>query len=82
MSLIDYTPKTEPKVSLKTALKRMRSLWYRDEVSNFDKRLASILECSLLEAEKIRENWEEFFSDLGKQGKHGKNRGNKHVTMR
>ena len=56
-ALTDYTEKPDHKVSLKTALKRMRSLWYRGPVDRFDERLASILSCSLEEAERIRETW-------------------------
>ena len=56
-ALTDYTENPDHKVSLKTALKRMRSLWYRGQVDRFDERLASILSCSLEEAERIRETW-------------------------
>ena len=57
MSLTDYTEKPDHKVSLKTALKRMRSLWYRGPVDRFDDRLASILDCDLKKAQLIRESW-------------------------
>jgi len=46
------------KVPLKAALRRMRALWLKGEVSRFDEKLARILECSLGKAATVREEWE------------------------
>lgn len=45
------------KVSLKAALRRMRSMWLRGEVNRFDLKLSRILQVSLEEAAKVRESW-------------------------
>ena len=57
-ALTDYTEKPETKTSLKSSLKRMRSMWLRGPVNRFDLKLAKILDCSLEEAAKTRESWE------------------------
>lgn len=45
------------KVSLKSALRRMRSMWLSGPCGHFDEKLARILNCSLERAEEIRESW-------------------------
>ena len=57
MSLTDYTAKPEPKINLKSALRRMRSIWLSGAVSRFDVRLSEILDCSLEHAESVRKSW-------------------------
>ena len=58
MTLNHYMqPKKKRPVSLKTALKILRSRWYEGEVNNFDKKLAATLNCNLEDAEKIRAYW-------------------------
>ena len=57
MTLNDYIAKKETKINLKSALRRMRQLWYRGPVNRFDERLASILDCDLKKAQQIRESW-------------------------
>ena len=55
MTLNHYMqPKKKHPVSLKTALKILRSRWYEGEINNFDKKLAATLNCNLEDAEKIR----------------------------
>ena len=51
-------PKKKPQVSLKTALRRMRGLWLKGEVSRFDLKLSRVLEVSLERAAEVRETWE------------------------
>jgi hypothetical protein len=62
-----FKPKT--RVSLKAALKRMRSLWLRGEVTRFDAKLAKILDSSLEHAATVREEWEDlgflYYNKLG-----------------
>ena len=50
-------PKKKRPVLLKAALRRMRAIWLRGPQNRFDEKLASILNCSLTEAERIRESW-------------------------
>ena len=57
MTLNHFIQPKKREVSLKTALKRMRSLWYRGPVDKFEERLASILDCDLKKAQQIRESW-------------------------
>ena len=58
MKLDHFSQPLEDKtVSLKTALKRMRSIWLKGPVNRFDDKLARILDCSLEEAAKIRSFW-------------------------
>jgi len=59
MSLNHYI-QPKKKVPLKAALRRMRGLWLKGEVSRFDEKLARILKCSLERAEEIREEWLEM----------------------
>lgn len=57
MSLNHYM-QPKKKVPLKAALRRMRGLWLKGEVSRFDEKLARVLDCSIEEAAEIREEWE------------------------
>ena len=58
MKLNNFSQHLENKtVSLKAAMRRMRSIWLKGEVSRFDAKLARILTCSVEEASEIRENW-------------------------
>jgi len=56
MSLNHYM-QPEKTVSLKAALRRMRSMWLRGEVNRFDLKLSRILQVSIEEAAKVRESW-------------------------
>jgi hypothetical protein len=57
------------KVSLKAALRRMRSMWLKGEVNRFDLKLSRILQVSLEEAAEIREKWESMgFLAYNEQG--------------
>ena len=57
MSLDKYVSPAKPRPSLKSSLKRMRSIWLRGPVDRFDLKLARILDCSLKDAAKVRESW-------------------------
>ena len=57
MSLNHYMQPKKRKLSLKAAIKKMRSIWLRGPVEHFDEKLARILNCSLEHAEEIREEW-------------------------
>lgn len=57
MSLNHYL-QPKKKIPLKAALRRMRALWLKGEVSRFDEKLARVLDCSIEEAMEIREEWE------------------------
>jgi len=57
MSLNHYL-QPRKRVSLKAAMRRMRSMWLRGEVNRFDEKLARVLDCSLSHAARIREEWE------------------------
>ena len=57
MTLNHYMQPKKKQVSLKSALRRMRQIWYRGPVDRFDERLASILDCDLKKAQHIRESW-------------------------
>ena len=50
------TKKKRP-VSLKGALRRMRSLWLKGEQPRFDAKLSRVLGCSIERAEQIRAYW-------------------------
>ena len=58
MTLNHFIQPKKREVSLKSSLKRMRSMWLRGPVNRFDLKLAKILDCSLEEAAKVRETWE------------------------
>ena len=57
MSLNHYL-QPKKRVSLKAALRRMRSMWLKGDYERFDKKLARILDCSLEYAAQVREEWE------------------------
>ena len=57
MTLNHFIQPKKREVSLKAALRRMRSLWDSGPVNRFDLKLARILECSVCEAAKVRESW-------------------------
>ena len=60
MSLDQYMQSAEKRqVSLKAALRRMRSKWYEGPVSSFDRKLALILNCTLEDAMEVRDHWVE-----------------------
>lgn len=48
---------SKKKIPIKAALRRMRALWLKGEVSRFDEKLAQVLDCSIEESEEIREEW-------------------------
>jgi hypothetical protein len=52
--------KPKKQVSLKAALRRMRSMWLKGPVDRFDEKLSRILECSLEHAATVRESWLEM----------------------
>jgi len=58
MSLNHFIQPKKRKLSLKAAIKKMRSIWLRGPVEHFDEKLARVLECSLGQAARIREEWE------------------------
>jgi len=57
MSLDIFIKTKKRQVSLKAALRRMRSMWLSGDRSRFDQKLSRILDCSLERAERIREKW-------------------------
>lgn len=57
MNLTQFFPSQKPRVSLKTAFKKMRASWLSGTIERFDLKLAKILECSLDEARKVRNEW-------------------------
>ena len=57
MNLTQFTS-SKKTVNVKSALRRMRALWYNGPVNRFDERLSSILDCSLEEAAEVRREWE------------------------
>ena len=58
MTLNNYcSAQKKKKPSLKSAMRRMRSMWLSGERSRFDHKLARILECNVEKAEQIREDW-------------------------
>ena len=57
MMLNNFIQPKKNQVSLKAALRRMRGIWFRGEVSRFDLKLTEILDCSLECAREIRESW-------------------------
>ena len=57
MTLNHFTQPKKREVSLKCALRRMRSLWLSGEANRFDEKLSRILDCSVSKAERIRESW-------------------------
>ena len=53
------TPKKK-RLSRKTAIRHMRAIWLRGPQNRFDEKLAKILDCSTVEAAKVRETWEQL----------------------
>ena len=60
MTLDNYISPAKPTPSLKSSLKRMRSIWLKGPVNRFDDKLARILDCSLEEVVEVRETWEQL----------------------
>ena len=58
MSLNSYSQPQKREVSLKAALRRMRSLWDLGPVNRFDLKLSLVLDCSIGKASEVREIWE------------------------
>jgi len=57
MSLNHFLQPKKKTLSLKAAIKKMRSLWFEGEVNRFDLKLSRVLDCSLEHAEIIRGFW-------------------------
>ena len=60
MSLNDFIQPKKRKLSLKAAIKKMRSIWLRGPVEHFDEKLARVLDCSIVKAATVRETWEKL----------------------
>ena len=60
MTLNNFMQPKKKRLSLKAAMRRMRSMWFKGDQSRFDEKLARILECSVEKAERIREKWVSF----------------------
>ncbi len=59
MTLKNYcSAQKKKRPSLKSAMRRMRAMWFKGEQSRFDAKLSRILEVSLERAAEVRENWE------------------------
>jgi len=58
MTLNHFMQPKKRKLSLKTAIKKMWSMWLSGPVESFDDKLSRILECNLVKAATVRETWE------------------------
>ncbi|MBN2260474.1 MAG: hypothetical protein JW702_08005 [Clostridiales bacterium] len=57
MTLDNFFQPKKNSLDLKSAIKRMRSVWLTGPVDRFDLKLSRILGCNLEKAAKIREMW-------------------------
>jgi len=58
MSLNHFMQPKKCKLSLKTAIKKMRSMWLSGPVERFDLKLSRVLDCSISKAATVRKEWE------------------------
>jgi len=58
MSLNHFMQPKKRKLSLKAAIKKMRSMWLSGPVERFDLKLSRVLDYSISKAATVRKEWE------------------------